>query len=274
MTCSWRSLAFVGAALSIIAGEPASADKRALVIGIDDYQNVTKLKNAAYDATKFAEQMNSFGYKTVLLTNEKANRQGIILAWQSLLDSLKENDDVVLFYSGHGVEIEGMNYIVPSNSPSGDDLRGAAALKLVLLSLPTMVSDLNKKPLDAMIWILDACRNNPFTTAGRAIGTSGGLVNMEGPPGTFIFYSANFGQTALDRLHNDPPDERNSIYTRTLLRAVKAMPNAPAWDLAREIKPVVRNLASQDAHDQRPAYYDGLDKPWCFVKCPSELNPV
>jgi hypothetical protein len=230
---------------------------------------VPKLTHSVSDANKIAQQLSAFGYDTIVLTDPaQVTRTAFLKAWQKLLNGLGQGDDVVFFYSGHGVEVQGTNYLVPIDTPNADELGGEDILKQVLISLPALLGDLYKKPLNGIVWILDACRDNPFTTGGKSLGGSAGLANMEGPAGTFIFFSAGFGQTALDHLASDPPTEQNSIYTRTLLKLLPVHPSDPVTSLAITIRPLVRDLAKP--HDQRPAYYDGLDAPWCFVTCQTQ----
>src|ERR1700733_7588885 len=247
----------------------AFATKRAIIVGIDDYQNVPRLTHSVNDATKIAAQLKAFGYTTTLVADpHSATRTSFLLGWQRFLNQLNEGDDVVFFYSGHGVEVQGTNYLVPIDTPNADELGGEDVLKHVLISFPALLQDLNRKPLNGIIWILDACRDNPFTTGGKSLGGTSGLANMEGPAGTFIFFSAGFGQTALDRLPSDPLTEQNSVYTRTLLKLLPLHPNDPVTSLATAVRPLVRQLALP--HDQRPAYYDGLDAPWCFNGCQTQ----
>jgi Caspase domain len=245
--------------------EAALAAKKAFVVGINNYTNVAKLKTAVNDAKKIADQLSQLGYDATVVTDADATRTKLLVSWQRLLNGLKEGDDVVFFYSGHGVEVQGTNYLVPIDTPRADDLGGEDSLKHLLISFPSLLEDLNKKPLNGIVWILDACRDNPFKTAGKSLGGTNGLVNMEGPAGTFIFYSAGFGQTALDYLPNESTTGKNSVYTRTLLNLLPVHSHDPVTTLATTIRPMVRDLARP--HDQRPAYYDGMDGPWCFAAC-------
>jgi hypothetical protein len=269
-----RSIVFLVVMLgSSLFHTTAFAAKKAFVVGINDYENVPKLTHSVSDANKISQQLSAFGYDTITLSEPaQVTRTAFLKAWQKLLNGLREGDDVVFFYSGHGVEVQGANYMVPIDTPNADDLGGEESLKQLLISFPSLLGDLNKKPLNGVIWILDACRDNPFTSGGKSLGGTAGLVNMEGPAGTFIFYSAGYGQTALDHLVTDPPTEQNSVYTRTLLKLLPLQPNDPVTSLAVNIRPMVRDLAKP--HDQRPAYYDGLDSPWCFVKCQAKAVQI
>jgi uncharacterized caspase-like protein len=110
----------------------SQAARKAIVIGINDYQNVPQLTHSINDANKFAQQLSALGYSTTVLTAPSATkRTNLLLAWQKCLNSLKDGDDVVFFYSGHGVEVQGANYLVPIDTPNADDIGGEDILKQV-----------------------------------------------------------------------------------------------------------------------------------------------
>ncbi len=72
-----------------------------------------------------------------------------------------------------------------------------------------------------MLYVVDACRDNPFVSStGRSIGGTRGLTLVEPPSGTFVMFSAGAGETALDRLSDDDPNP-NSVYTRVLLPSLR-----------------------------------------------------
>lgn len=261
-----RMMLVIAAIIAIFWSTTASqATRKAFVVGIRQYPNFEKVTHAVDDATKIADDFKALGYETMLITDNDATRTKFLKAWQQLLNGLKEGDDVVLFYSGHGAEVEGTNYIVPIDTPSADDLGGEDILKQVLISAPSLLKDLKKKNPHVIVWILDACRDNPFKTQGKSLGDPVGLTVMAVPGQNFIFYSADYGQKALDHLPTDPPTELNSVYTRTFLKMFSNYKVLPVYTFARTIRPRVRDLAKP--HEQRPTYYDGLDDVWCFATC-------
>jgi hypothetical protein len=266
---STRAFAFAAGLAFFVSASPASAAKKAFLVGIDHYQYFDQdhqLKHSVNDANDVGQTLRALGYDTVILTNASdVTRTGFLMAWQKLLNGLKEGDDVVLYYSGHGVEVQGTNYLVPTDTPNADNLGGSDILKQVLISFPTLLDNLKQKLLNGVVWILDACRNNPFEIRGKSLGGSAGLAEPRNPAGTIILYSAKAGQKALESLPNDLPNQRNSLYTRVLLQMIPNYKSVPIWDLARDIKTEVAQLAKPQ--EQSPAYYDELDLPWCIGGC-------
>jgi WD40 repeat protein len=115
------------------------------------------------------------------------------------------------------------------------------------------------------LYILDACRDNPFVDGkGRGIGGTRGLARVEPPSGTFIMFSAGAKESALDRLSDNDPNP-NSVYTRTLLPRLKA--SGRITDIARDVRREVRELAASVAHVQTPAYYDEVVGDFCPAGC-------
>ena len=107
------------------------------------------------------------------------------------------------------------------------------------------------------IFVLDACRDNPFAAAGvRSIGTTRGLARVDAPKGVFVLFSAGTGQAALDRL-SDTDNDTNSVFTRKLIPLLKT-PGLTHVRLAKQVQKQVSALARTVSHDQQPAYYDQI----------------
>ncbi len=234
---------------------PALAQKRlALVVGNDNYENVTKLRKAANDARGIGETLSNLGFEVTTVTN--STRREMNQTLQTFKNSIGEGDIALFFFAGHGVEIEGENYLLPIDVPDAksDQLE---FIKSETIRLNTVLSDLRSKKSRLNLVILDACRNNPFSgSAGRSLGGRKGLARISAPQGTFVMYSADVGETALDRLSDDDGNP-NSIFTRTLIPLMKT-PGFDLVDTAREIRRRVRKLALTVSHDQTPAYYDAV----------------
>ncbi|WP_179293643.1 caspase family protein [Mesorhizobium sp. WSM3882] len=245
----------------------ATAARKALVIGIGAYDNVPALDGPTDDAKAIYNDLVRLGYNSTLLTDEQATGPEFNISWSSFLDDVNPDDDVVVYYSGHGVEIQGTNYIVPKDVPSPARLGSERALAGALVPVAKLMDDLNLRQPRATIWILDACRDNPFKVpeAGgvKALGGSAGLVISPSPAGTFVFYAAGFRETALARVNNDT--SKNSLYTRFFIETLDSMPESPVNEIAVAVREKVREKALP--HIQRPAYYDGLVRYWCFRDC-------
>ena len=237
----------------------ADAKNVGLAIGIDAYDNWRPLDKAVNDAEAVAATLRELGFEA----NAKVNvtRDEFYLAWQTFLNQLKEGDVAALFFAGHGIEIASANYLMPRDAPKVQ-LGSQSLLASGAIRFSDLVYELQKKKV-AALFIIDACRNNPFPDPGRR-GDRGddytrALMRVERVEGAFIMYSAGTGQKALDRLSSADIDP-NSPFTRSLLPILKT-PGLSLPQIAVRARKEVIALALQakPPHEQRPAYYDELD---------------
>lgn len=252
--------------LALGASPAAHAAKRvAFVVGIDSYDNLPEqqqLKKAVNDARAIGEALVGLGYDVQKADN--VGRTDFLRQWQLFLNRLEPGDDAAVFFAGHGVEIDGQNFLLPRDVPrvaSGEEevLKGSG------LSLAALLDQVRDRHPQVGLYILDACRDNPFVDGkGRGIGGTRGLARVEPPSGTFIMFSAGAKESALDRLSDNDPNP-NSVYTRTLLPRLKA--SGRITDIARDVRREVRELAASVAHVQTPAYYDEVVGDFCPAGC-------
>jgi len=233
---------------------PASAERHALVVGIDEYQSISDLQKARNDAIAVSEVLEANGFNVTTLLD--ADQREFSAAVSALASSLSEDDEAFFYFAGHGVEVDGRNYLLPADIPAltaGDEF----LLDSTSISADRALSAIQGSGARVTVMVLDACRDNPFSSDGRrSLGQSRGLAAIEVPEGAFIIYSAGVGQSALDRLSDDDPDP-NSVFTRVLLPLLD-QPDLPIHEVARQIRRDVSALASSINHDQRPAYYDEM----------------
>lgn len=245
----------------------AFAEKRiALVIGNNDYQEVPKLQKAVGDAKAIAEKLSKLGFKVTVALD--LDRRKLNQALSRLYSDIEPGDTVAVHFSGHGVELQGQNYLLPIDAPAPEN-GGAELLKSETLSLQMLVETLVDKKAGARILIIDACRDNPFAAAGkRSIGGTRGLGKVDVTRGTFIMYSAGNGQAALDRL-DEKDTSPTSVYTRVLLQRLD-QPGITLRDLAATVREDVFNMAKTVGHEQYPAYYDEM--PSNFLLSPASAS--
>jgi formylglycine-generating enzyme required for sulfatase activity len=158
-------------------------------------------------------------------------------------------DEVVLFYSGHGVQLGGDNYLLPVDvrAESEDQVRDDA------IALSAVLADLRTARPAFTLAIVDACRDNPFPKSGRAIGGRG-LTGVAGATGQMVLYSAGEGQQALDRL-SDADTSRNGVFTRVFIKEMER-PGVPVDQVLKNVRIEVNRLAMSVHHEQVPALYD------------------
>ena len=257
------------AALQILAPVAEAAGKRlAFVVGIDAYDNLGPLRQltrSVNDARAISDALGKFGYQGTPKFNLK--RSEFNDAWQTFLDSIVQGDTVAVFFSGHGVEVEGQNYILPRDVPFVKFGR-QEQLKSESISISGLLLDLRGRDPQVILMILDACRDNPFIPAEfrkNLPGGSGGLAGMEAAMGEFIMYSAAAGQTANEQLYADDPVQ-NSVYVRNLLPLMRQA-NLPIHVLARRLRDQVYDLSSKFSRYQFPTYYDGIRGEFCLDGC-------
>ncbi len=234
---------------------PAQAEKRlALVIGINAYRDIPRLEKAVGDAGAVAQTLRGLGFQVTTVID--ADRRALNRAVTLFQNQLQPGDIAFVHYSGHGVELDGQNYLLPADIPK--PVAGAKDfIKAEALALGDLMDRVAASGARTRVFIIDACRDNPFAEAGtRGIGGTRGLSRVEAPAGTFILYSAGYKQTALDRLSNNDP-ETTSVYTRVLTRKLREA-GKPLSQIAKEIRKEVEDLARSVGHEQRPAYYDEL----------------
>lgn len=243
------------ALLTLMQAGTAHGERRlALVIGIGDYINLPNLEKAAADAALMAATLSELGFQVTRLSNP--GRRDLNIGIGQFASGISKGDIVLVHFSGHGVEIDGENFLLPQDAPK-PDAGGKDAVKYETIALRRLVSQISGAGARASVFVIDANRRNPFPkTLSGQVGSPGGLTRLEPPANTFLMYSAGYGQEALEQLASDD-GMPTSVYIRVLVRQLKAA-GKPIAQIARDVRAEVRELAQSVGHDQRPAYYDEL----------------
>jgi len=253
---------------------PAIAQNRhALVIGINEYAQIEPLQKAVNDARAVADAFQQVGFQADLLVDPDAEQMGLGL--DRFIARLSPGDEAVFYFAGHGVELGGQTFLLPSDVSAESErvLRRQAYL------VNDLMTDIRLRGVRATVMILDACRNNPFppSSPARSIVRSGGLGAVQSPPeGSFILYSAAAGEVALDALSRDDPNP-NSVFTRALLPRI-TQPGLTLTQLSRDVRVETRRLAQTIGQDQFSAFYDQLEGDFVFTPAaaiaPNQVSPV
>jgi uncharacterized caspase-like protein len=238
----------------VFGAVPAFAERYALVVGIDRYTRLEPLRKATNDARAVAKTLESAGFGVTLSLDPDADALYDKLA--SFTAALRPGDEVVVYFAGHGVEVEGRNWLLPADMAPlrpGDEVK----LRRAALATDDLLAEISARGPQVTLMILDACRDNPFPRQGtRSVGNTRGLARLEAPRGSYVIYSAGAGQTALDRLGEGDANP-NSVFTRALLPRL-AQPGLSIRDLAQQVRLEVDATARSIGHDQFPAIYDQL----------------
>ena len=249
-----------------LAGGPALADKRvALVIGNSSYDKVARLGNPANDAALMAETFKAAGFDNVDLKRD-LKVSDMRRALRDFVDKAGDADVAVVYYAGHGIEVDGVNYLVPVDAVLDRD-RDIYDEGLSLERILVAVEPARKLRLV----ILDACRDNPFTRsmkrtlASRAIGR--GLAKVEpSTPNTLIAFASKAGFTASDG------EGKNSPFTIALVNHV----TKPGLDLRKAFGYVRDDVLKSTGNKQEPYLYGSLggdDLPLVPAKTGPQADP-
>lgn len=205
--------------------------KFALVIGNANYEE-DRLANPVNDATDMAKVLEEIGFEVTLLKDQDLRSMENAIGVFS--QQLRKGGVGVFYYAGHGVQVEGENYLIPLKAQlqnEKDARYEALALGKVLNAMETAQNQVN-------IVIIDACRNNPFYRRWRASGRGGnvrGLGAAFPPNGIIIAYATRAGDTA----HDGKKGERNSPFTSALLENIKK-PNIDVQLMFRRVSATVK----------------------------------
>src|SRR6201996_8146183 len=242
--------------LSLALAAPAQAEKRvALVIGNNDYKNVPKLQKAVNDARTMGDTLKQLGFTVMVAENQ--TRQAFSESLLAFDNAVGPGDTAFFFYAGHGFEIAGQNYLLPTDEPGASEGQEDLVRDASVLA-DSIVERLQNRQVRTSILVSDACRNNPFERSGtRAVAGGGGLAPMmQLPEGLFYLFSAGYKQTALDRLSNDD-NSPNSVFTRTFAREL-LQPGENMVEVAQHTRKLVSEMAETIGHRQIPAYTDQM----------------
>jgi hypothetical protein len=177
----------------------------ALVIGNSNYA-YSRLTNPINDAQDVSNILKKSGFEVIDQRN--ATLAEMVKSIRDFGDKLLGADVGLVYYSGHGVESKGHNYLIPVNATMAreDELAYQA------VDANQILEKMNTAQKSVNILILDSCRDNPFTRSFRS--TSRGLAQMDAPMGTFVAFSTSPGKTAADG------EGRNSPFTKNLVQAI------------------------------------------------------
>ena len=238
----------LAAAALLAVCQPAFAEKRvALVLGNSAYRNVPQLANPVNDSTRIAETLKAAGFDFVDSRRDLAAAD-TRRALRDFADRARDADIAVVYYAGHGIEVDGANYMIPVDAKlerDTDVYDEALSLDRVLIAI---------EPAKKLrLVILDACRDNPFaksmkrTLASRSIGQ--GLAKVEpSSPNMLIAYSAKAGFTAADG------DGANSPFTTALAHHIAT----PGLDVRRAFGFVRDEVLRSTGNKQEPFVYGSL----------------
>ncbi len=230
----WMALAIWLAGLGLAGAEP----RIALIVGNGGYVAVGALANPPSDAALMADTLQGLGFEVTLIRDgSKAAMSAAVAEFGAALRAAGPEATGLFYYAGHGVQSFQRNYLLPVDAA----ISNAADLDLVAVDAESVLRQMASARNKTNIVILDACRNNPFSTIPDL--NDNGLAEMKAPTGTFLAYATAPGAVALDGL------DGNSPFTRALA-AMMVTQGLPVEQVFKEVRIAV--LATTG----------GLQTPW------------
>ena len=241
----------------IAFGCAASPEQVALVVGNARYEYATPLANPENDARAIAAELTESGWAVALAVD--LPRDDLVALVGKMENWIQDADRVLLYYAGHGMQIDGRNYLVPIDF---DPNRASLDLSRDLFQLSTVLSAL-KTEQNQVVVLLDACRNNPLAEQLQDSITRGlrlkverkapmhigrGLAEMNTDSGTFIAFATEPGSVALDGRG------RHSPFAQGLIRHL----GTPEQDIGWILKRVRSDVLRETAGDQTPWDHSSL----------------
>lgn len=178
------------------AGNCLAQKRLALLIGNSAYKN-GPLKNPANDVKAMNQALRSAGFDVMLITN--ADRATMGRAIDQFGQKLKQYDVGLFYFSGHGLQVKGINYLVPLNM----NVQGESDVQYEAVDAGKVLAKMEDAGNRMNVVILDACRNNPFKRSFRSSGS--GLAQMDAPTGSFIAFATSPGRVAYDGKGSNSP---------------------------------------------------------------------
>ncbi len=228
----------------------------ALVIGNGAYQHARPLNNPKNDATAMSAALKKVGF--TVTTRTDAGLTEMKDALREFIDGLYADDSeetvALVYFAGHGLQIDGRNYLIPVDAKVARDYEvpdETLAMDSVMRALESAGEGLN-------ILILDCCRDNPFSrswSGGRSSVGAGLAMPKQAPKGMFVAFATSPGDVAADG------DGKNSPYTCALVRHLAT----PGVAFEEVFKATGRDVSSATGGDQEPWFNSKFYGTFAFV---------
>ena len=220
-----RLALMVGLVVLSGASSALAQARLALVIGNSSYRSVTPLPNPVNDAKAVSDQLKAMGFDVSAASDlSQADMRRAIRDFAAKIAEKGPETVALVFYAGHGVQVEGENFLVPVDAR----IQREADVPIEALRLADLMNALAGVPSKVRIVILDACRNNPFAPGKQ----TRGLAIVDAPTGSIVAYSTAPGTEATDGAGT------NSPYTAALLEVIK-QPNLPIEQAFKKVRVMV-----------------------------------
>lgn len=246
---------------TLLAPPVFAAKKVALIIGNADYSVANgRLANPVNDARSITKRLRELGF-TVLYKPNLRSREAMEIAVEEFSSQISDADIALFYYSGHGVQRAGENYLMPTQAT----IRKARQIRHRAMNVSFLMDEMAENTSGLSLVILDACRDDPYPRDKKSL-TTRGLARMDAPSGTIIAYATKPGATAADGTGDHSP------YTAALLNYLQSHAHQPIDDMLNQV-----NVAVEDATDNQQSprlESSAIRGTYCFAECQRDREAV
>mgnify|MGYP000855395115 CR=1 FL=1 len=239
---------------------PEVGRRTALVIGNAQYKHLSALKNPVNDSRAVCDKLRGLRFDVDCLENlpdPRAMRRAVA----AFVKRLQPNDTALFYYAGHGIEVGGENYLVPTEA----EVSSESYVPDETFRLSFLFDELRASGVRLSILILDACRENPFAQSRSASGAGGGLALPNAPAGSIVIYPTAPGRVAYDGFG------RNGLFTAHLLKHL----DSPGLNIEEMFKRVIDGVRTESVPfgaPQVPWINFSFTGEFCFVGCGTRVS--
>jgi len=233
-------------------------DRIAIIIGNSNYPTNSELKNPINDAKSIELELKKLGFETHIFTDLKVENSPDI---RLLIERrVKRNSVLFFYYAGHGIQIEGRNYLIPINIRT----QNSEHIAEDSLYLGDVLGAIEKKRPKLAAVILDACRDNPFKYEDKVTNKAKGLARVDPPTSTVVFYATRPGGTA------DDGSDNNGLFTKSLLDEIKK-PEQPIEVIFRKTSTKVFDISKSE---QEPWVEGVIRQEFYISRIPAPIEQI
>lgn len=233
-----------------VAKRIEAKDHIALVIGNSNYPDMP-LENPKNDANAVALTFENMGFITEKLID--ANHEQMSMAINRFSNKLKTARVAVFYFAGHGIQVNGENYLIPIGRTSGTQIHTEDQVPYRAINVGEVLASIESNKVKFSLIVLDACRNNPIKGSGR--GKLKGLASIDAPAGSLVMYSTKAGGVAADGTG------KNSPFTTAFLQHI----TTPGLDINLLPSRVTKTVRELTNNQQTPGSYVQITQSFTFV---------
>ena len=218
---------------SVLENKIAAQRKLALVVGCSEYEFAGSLENPLNDAVAMKQHLETLGFDVMYLVNP--GLKNLKIGIDDFGTELEKYDVGLFYFAGHGVQVKGLNYLIPVDA----NLKNERTVEYDCVQVDRILTHMENAKTSVNLLILDACRNNPFERSwGRDISQRGFAV-MDAPKGSLIAYSTSPGRTASDG------EGKNGLYTGVLITEIKSV-NLTVTQMFQKVRKAVMEKSKDE----------------------------